>query len=208
MAMLLGAARILKDMEESLKGTVKLLFQPGEETGARMMVENGLLENHKVNAVKAWNGDYERITDETGISVVDLDTSQYVENVNPISTIMGTLFISSGVIYLLECSGAFGEGISMILRQGERNFRLSAFLYHFRYLRRAGPWRSRLPVLPAGGHHYAILQPLGKVLLENLFVLYRKRIPSDYDCPCDRTWSVLKKKIPYPCRPEGPGMRN
>lgn len=224
MAMLLGAARILKDMEESLKGTVKLLFQPGEETGARMMVENGLLENHKVNAVKAWNGDYERITDEAGISVVDLDTFQYVENENPISfmnyfeavyngfvngaTIMGTLFISSGVIYLLECSGAFGEGISMILRQGERNFRLSAFLYHFRYLRRAGPWRSRLPVLPAGGHHYAILQPLGKVLLENLFVLYRKRIPSDYDCPCDRTWSVLKKKIPYPCRPEGPGMRN
>ena len=133
MAMLLGAARILKDMEESLKGTVKLLFQPGEETGARMMVENGLLENHKVNAVKAWNGDYERITDEAGISVVDLDTFQYVENENPISfmnyfeavyngfvngaTIMGTLFISSGVIYLLECSGAFGEGISMILKK-------------------------------------------------------------------------------------------
>ena len=85
MAMLLGAARILKDMEESLKGTVKLLFQPGEETGARMMVENGLLENHKVNAVKAWNGDYERITDEAGISVVDLDTFRYVENENPIS---------------------------------------------------------------------------------------------------------------------------
>ena len=33
-AMLLGAARILKDMEAELKGTVKLLFQPGEETGA------------------------------------------------------------------------------------------------------------------------------------------------------------------------------
>lgn len=133
MAMLLGAARILKDMEESLKGTVKLLFQPGEETGARMMVENGLLENHKVNAAKAWNGDYERITDEAGISVVDPDTFQYVENENPISfmnyfeavyngfvngaTIMGTLFISSGVIYLLECSGAFGAGISMILKK-------------------------------------------------------------------------------------------
>lgn len=33
-AMLLGAARILKDMEAELKGTIKLLFQPGEETGA------------------------------------------------------------------------------------------------------------------------------------------------------------------------------
>ena len=44
-AMLLGAARILKDIEAELKGTVKLLFQPGEETGAgaRLMVENGVL---------------------------------------------------------------------------------------------------------------------------------------------------------------------
>ena len=33
-AMLLGAARILKDMEAELKGTIKLLFQPGEEAGA------------------------------------------------------------------------------------------------------------------------------------------------------------------------------
>lgn len=51
-AMLLGAARILKDMEDSLKGTVKLIFQPGEETGAgaRLMIENGLLENPHVDA--------------------------------------------------------------------------------------------------------------------------------------------------------------
>lgn len=33
-AMLLGAARILKEMEDELEGTVKLMFQPGEETGA------------------------------------------------------------------------------------------------------------------------------------------------------------------------------
>ena len=31
-AMLLGAAQILKDMESELKGSVKLMFQPGEET--------------------------------------------------------------------------------------------------------------------------------------------------------------------------------
>lgn len=44
-AMLLGAAQILKQKEPQLKGTVKLMFQPGEETGAgaRIMVENGLL---------------------------------------------------------------------------------------------------------------------------------------------------------------------
>lgn len=51
-AMLLGAAQILKDMEDSLEGSVKLVFQPGEETGAgaRVLVQNGLLENPKVDA--------------------------------------------------------------------------------------------------------------------------------------------------------------
>ena len=80
------------------------------------------------------SGNYERITDEaTGIAVVDPDTFQYVENENPITfmdyfeaiyngfvngaTIMGTLFISSGMIYLLEVSGAFGAGINAILKR-------------------------------------------------------------------------------------------
>jgi len=51
-SMLLGAAEILKEKEEQLCGTVKLMFQPGEETlhGANMMLENGILENPKVDA--------------------------------------------------------------------------------------------------------------------------------------------------------------
>ncbi len=51
-AMLLGAARILKDYEHELKGTVKLMFQPSEETleGAKDMLENQVLENPKVHA--------------------------------------------------------------------------------------------------------------------------------------------------------------
>lgn len=54
-AMLLGAARILKDMEEQLPGTVKLMFQPGEEMGygSRTMVEDGLLEDPGVDAAMA-----------------------------------------------------------------------------------------------------------------------------------------------------------
>lgn len=50
-AMLLGAAQILKEMEDHLPGTVKLMFQPGEETGAgaRLMVEDGALQNPKVD---------------------------------------------------------------------------------------------------------------------------------------------------------------
>lgn len=45
-AMLLGAARILKEHEAELKGTVKLMFQPGEELGygSKTMVDDGILE--------------------------------------------------------------------------------------------------------------------------------------------------------------------
>lgn len=51
-SMLLGAAKLLKENEENLKGTVKLMFQPAEEIlgGALDMLENGILENPKVDA--------------------------------------------------------------------------------------------------------------------------------------------------------------
>ena len=51
-AMLLGAARLLKEREDELQGTVKLMFQTGEECGcgSRFMVEKGVLENPKVDA--------------------------------------------------------------------------------------------------------------------------------------------------------------
>lgn len=51
-AMLLGAAKILKEQEEELPGTVKLMFQPGEETleGAKAMIADGILENPPVDA--------------------------------------------------------------------------------------------------------------------------------------------------------------
>jgi amidohydrolase len=52
---LLGAAKILKEREAELKGTVKLMFQPCEEMvmGARDMVLNGILEDPKVDAAMA-----------------------------------------------------------------------------------------------------------------------------------------------------------
>ncbi|MGE6610917.1 M20 metallopeptidase family protein [Peribacillus sp. NPDC076916] len=51
-AMLLGAAQMLKDHEDDLQGTVKLMFQPGEEWGygAKLMIDGGILENPKVDA--------------------------------------------------------------------------------------------------------------------------------------------------------------
>jgi amidohydrolase len=50
---LLGAARWLKENQSVLKGNVKLLFQPAEETvgGAATMVERGCLENPTVDHV-------------------------------------------------------------------------------------------------------------------------------------------------------------
>ena len=52
---LLGAAKLLKAHEQELKGTVKLLFQSGEEVfqGARSAVEAGVLENPPVEAAFA-----------------------------------------------------------------------------------------------------------------------------------------------------------
>ena len=47
-AILLGAAKALKEMENSLNCRVKLLFQPSEEgikSGAVMMIENGVLDD-------------------------------------------------------------------------------------------------------------------------------------------------------------------
>ena len=52
-AILLGAAKILNNNRDKLKGNVKLLFQPGEEYpgGARPMMLEGALENPKVDAI-------------------------------------------------------------------------------------------------------------------------------------------------------------
>lgn len=52
---LLGAAKLLKDHEQELEGTVKLLFQSGEEVflGAKSAIAAGVLENPRVDAAFA-----------------------------------------------------------------------------------------------------------------------------------------------------------
>jgi amidohydrolase len=58
MAILMGAAEVLARMRERLPGTVKFIFQPaeegapaGEEGGARLMVEEGALEDPRPDAI-------------------------------------------------------------------------------------------------------------------------------------------------------------
>lgn len=55
---LITAAKILNDMKDKLNGTVKLLFQPGEETakGAKKMIEEGVMEGvDGIFGIHIWN---------------------------------------------------------------------------------------------------------------------------------------------------------
>ena len=56
-AMLLTAAKMLKENEANLEGTVKLMFQPAEETfeGAKNMIQNGILENPAPDVALAYH---------------------------------------------------------------------------------------------------------------------------------------------------------
>jgi hippurate hydrolase len=53
-AMLLGAAKILKDREKSIGGVVKLIFQPGEEMnpgGASLLIKEGVLDGPRPEVI-------------------------------------------------------------------------------------------------------------------------------------------------------------
>lgn len=56
-AMLLTAAKMLKEKEDTLEGTIKFMFQPAEEIfeGSKNMIENGILENPPVDAALAYH---------------------------------------------------------------------------------------------------------------------------------------------------------
>lgn len=58
-AILLGAAKLIKQHEAELNGQVKLIFQPAEEGpgGALPMIEDGVLENPRVDAMLALHMD-------------------------------------------------------------------------------------------------------------------------------------------------------
>lgn len=51
---LLGAAKILNELKDKWEGSIKLIFQPGEEKnpgGASLMIKDGVLENPKPSAI-------------------------------------------------------------------------------------------------------------------------------------------------------------
>ncbi|MEW9096299.1 MAG: M20 family metallopeptidase [Clostridiaceae bacterium] len=61
-SILLGAAKVLSNMKDSIKGNIKFVFQPAEECnptgGANYMIEDGVLEDPKVDgaiALHVWD---------------------------------------------------------------------------------------------------------------------------------------------------------
>lgn len=93
-AMLLTAAKLLKECEESLCGSVKLMFQPAEETleGCANMVKSGVLENPKVSAALAFHVTSGRI---------------------PIGTLMynsDSTMMNSADVFAIEVIGRGGHG--------------------------------------------------------------------------------------------------
>ncbi|HEV3152603.1 MAG TPA: M20 family metallopeptidase [Candidatus Baltobacteraceae bacterium] len=69
-AMLLGAARVLQNMRGDLHGNVVLLFQPAEEGpgGAQPMIDEGALDDPKVDAVAMLHVDVRLSAGEIGIT--------------------------------------------------------------------------------------------------------------------------------------------
>jgi amidohydrolase/hippurate hydrolase len=56
-ACLLGAAQVLQDLRSEFQGTVKLIFQPGEEGGggASRMIADGVLQNPEMQSIFAFH---------------------------------------------------------------------------------------------------------------------------------------------------------
>lgn len=74
---LLGAAKILNGIKDNLKGNVKLIFQPAEETegGAEPMIEEGVLENPYVDGVFGLHVDNSLQCGEIGIKYGQMKAS-------------------------------------------------------------------------------------------------------------------------------------
>lgn len=85
-AILLGTAKLLSELKEEFSGSVKLIFQPDEEhlNGAKILINEGVLENPKVDTIIAlhcwpfiktgkigiWEGSYMASSDQFFIKIL------------------------------------------------------------------------------------------------------------------------------------------
>ncbi len=79
---MLGAAMILNENKHSFEGTIKLIFQPGEELapgGASIMIKEGALENPKPSAIIGLH-----VFPELPVGVVGFREGQYMASADEI----------------------------------------------------------------------------------------------------------------------------
>lgn len=83
-AILMGVAKILTEMKDDIRGTIKFIFQPaeegaplGEEGGAELMVKEGVLENPEVDVIFGLH-----INDATPVGVITYRPEGIMASVN------------------------------------------------------------------------------------------------------------------------------
>ncbi|MBK9284441.1 MAG: amidohydrolase [Sphingobacteriaceae bacterium] len=135
----LGAAIILNQLKDEFEGTIKIVFQPGEEVlpgGAKLMIEEGLLENPKVDKAIALHvypsmeagkvgfrkGMYMASTDELYITVNGKGghAAMVNEYVNPL-LIASELLLEINIAFMHAHSlkGTPGENIPTVVAFGK-----------------------------------------------------------------------------------------
>ena len=96
-AMLLGAAYVLNELRDQFDGTVKLIFQPAEEdpmaSGAKKMIEAGVLENPTVKGKSSHGSAPENGIDAIAISAQVISALQNIvsRNVSPLDSAVVTI---------------------------------------------------------------------------------------------------------------------
>jgi amidohydrolase len=135
----LGAAFILNELKNEFEGTVKIMFQPGEEVlpgGASLMIQAGVLENPKVDKAIALHvfpsmeagkvgfksGMYMASTDELYITVNGKGghAAMTAEYINPL-VIASEIILEINNQYMLPGSlkGTMGETIPTVVAFGK-----------------------------------------------------------------------------------------
>jgi len=86
---LIGAASILNELKDEFEGTIRLIFQPGEEQlpgGASLMIEAGVLENPSVQSIIG-----QHVPPPLAVGKIGLKPGQYMASADEIHlTITGT----------------------------------------------------------------------------------------------------------------------
>jgi amidohydrolase len=86
-AIMMGVAKILTDMKDEIKGTIKFIFQPaeegapvGEEGGAKLMVKEGVFEDPDIDAIFGLH-----IWDSTPVGTIGYRSEGIMASVNSFS---------------------------------------------------------------------------------------------------------------------------